>query len=210
MSTGAGINGGAFLPDAAYPVSGQEVITVDQFTTNKIGTAVGATVSAVEKGTGLIHQTVLSMLNTPVAVSDANVGGGVKIYTFPEGRILVLGATGTSTITTTSAIASTLNSGVTCNWGLGSVITAAQASGTLTTTEIDILASTNITSSTTVNVAAAASNGKLLAAAQFDGTTTATVINWNIGVAGATDIDADATITVLATLTVTWMWLGDY
>lgn len=204
--------GGVFQPDAIQTITGSCTFGADQYTTNNIGAIPVAqnTITAVEKGVGLIHQTVLTMTNTPVAVSDTHVGGGVKIYTFPKGRIIVIGVTGSSAITTTSTISSTLNSGVTCNWGLGSVITTTQDSGTLATTQQDLLPTTAITSSTTINVAAAASTGALASSAQFDGTSTASVINWNIGVASATDIDADATITVVGLLTVTWIWLGTY
>lgn len=173
------------------------------------GAVNGATVVATEQ-LGAVHQTLINLNATPLTIVDAAVGGGVKIYTFPEGRILVLGCVGTMAFTTTSVLASTLNTGVTINWGLGSVITAAQASGTLATTEVDLLASTNATASATINVAGAASNGKLAAAAQFDGTTTPIAMNLNVGVATNTDIDGDATVTVNGTVVVTWINLGDY
>ncbi len=181
----------------------------DLNTISTSGATTGATVLAAEQ-MGAVHQTLITLNATPLTIVDAAVGGGVKIYTFPQGRILVLGAVGTMAFTTTSVLASTLNTGVTINWGLGSVITAAQASGTLATTEVDMLASTNATASATINVAGAASNGKLAAAAQFDGTTTATAVNFNVGVAGATDIDGDATVTVDGTIVLTWIHLGDY
>lgn len=183
---------------------------IDQLNTvGNSGTLNGATVTALEQ-MGAVHQTVISLNATPLTIVDANVGGGVKIYTFPEGRILLLGAVGTMAFTTTSVLASTLNTGVTINWGLGSVITAAQASGTLTTTEVDILPSTNATASATINVAGAASNGKLATSLQFDGTTTAIPVNLNVGVATNTDIDGDATVTVNGTVVLTWINLGDY
>ncbi len=174
-----------------------------------LGAVNGATVSATDQ-TGAVHQTLITLNATPVTVADTAVGGGVKIYDFPAGRILILGCVGTMAFTTTSTLASTLNASVTINWGLGSVLTAAQASGTLATTEVDLLASTNATASATINVAGAASNGKLAAAAQFDGTSTALDMHLNVGVAGATDIDGDATLTVAGTVVVTWINLGDY
>lgn len=174
------------------------------------GTVAAATVTAAEQGGTIVHKTILTLSALAVTVVDANVGGGAKIYTFPEGRILLLGAVGSIAVTTTSALASTLNAGVTGNWGLGSVQTTSQGSGTLATTQQDMLATTNFTSSATINVAGAASTGKLAASAQFDGTATAQPVWFNIGVAGATDIDGDATVTVSGTLTLTWVFLGDY
>ncbi len=106
------------------------------------GTKTGSTLTATEQR-GFVHQTKLTLAAMPLAISNSNVGGGNLIYTFPEGRILLLGALGSVAFTTTSVLSSTLNTGVTINWGLGSVITAAQASGTLTTTEVDMLPTTN-------------------------------------------------------------------
>lgn len=169
----------------------------------------GATVVAGESGIQ-IFKTILTLTATPITVADTAVGGGVKIYDFPEGRILFLGAIGSLAFTTTSVLASTLNTAVTINWGIGTVITAAQASGTLTTTEQDIIPTTNATASATINVAGAVSNGKSTAVAYFDGTTTPVDAHLNIGVAGATDIDADATLTVAGTITLHWLNLGDY
>ena len=86
-------------------------------------------VTAVESGNGGFHTTVLTLTAVPMAVSDSNVGGGVKIYTFPQGIISLSGATASVAETTTSAIASTPTHGVTPSsagrWV--SVITTTQA-----------------------------------------------------------------------------------
>lgn len=174
--------------------------------TSGAGAKNGDTVKATEYGTGVVHQTVLNFAATPLTLRDTEQGGGVKVYDFPAGRILVLGAVGSVAMTTTSELASTLNAGVTCNWGLG---TTTQANGTLATTEQDIIPTTNITSSATINVAGAAAAGQLAASAQFDGTGTAKDVYLNIGVAGATDIDGNATVTVTGSATITWINLGD-
>lgn len=181
----------------------------DLNTVSTSGATNGATNVATEQ-MGAVHQTLITLNATPITIVDANVGGGTKIYTFPEGRILLLGAVGSMAFTTTSVLASTLNAGVTINWGLGSVLTTTQASGTLATTEQDMLPTTNATASATINVAGAVSNGKLASGLQFDGTATATAVNLNVGVATATDIDGDATVTVAGTVVLTWIHLGDY
>ena len=189
-------------PDA----SGQIDSSVGGVTLN-IGAVNGATVSAVEKGNGVIHQTVLTFTATPLTLADATVGAGVKVYDFPAGRINILGAVGSIALTTTSALASTLNASVTYNWGIG---TTTQASGTLATTEQNILTTANGTASATVNVAGAAAVGGVAASAgNLDGTSTAIDAYLNIGIATATDIDGDATVTLTGTATITWIYEGD-
>ena len=137
---------------------------------------------------------------------DTEQGGGVKIYDFPEGRILFLGSTASIAVTTTSVLASTLNAGVTCNWGVGTVT---QANATVATTEQNLIPVTAFTSSATIAVAGATATAALAASAQFDGTSTAIDMFLNLAVAGATDIDADATVTVAGTILFTWINLGD-
>lgn len=166
----------------------------------------GSTISVAEFG-GIVRKTIFTMTALPLTLADATVGAGVKIYDFPEGRLLFLGAVGAFAFTTTSTLASTLNAGVTINWGIGSTT---QANGTLATTEQDILPTTNATASATINVAGATSKGKNTAVLFLDGTTTAIDAFFNVGVATATDIDADATITISGVLTLHWMNLGDY
>jgi hypothetical protein len=214
--------GGAFLPNEATTISGpwtfsgattfsgQTVQTGAATTAVNVGTVGGATITAVESGNGFFHQTVLTLTNTPITLVDANVGGGVLIYTFPKGRISIYDASASVAPTTTSAIASTLNSGVTLSVGVGSVITTTQGSGTLTTTQQDIVNAFAGTSSTTINVAAAVVVGKISATTliRYDGTSTATVANLNCQVGTATDIDADATTTWSGTVTMLWTFNG--
>lgn len=172
------------------------------------GTKNGSTVTVQEYGNGIINRTQLTFTATPITMADATQGGGVKIYDFPEGRILCLGATGTIAVTVTSVLASTLNASVTCNWGIGTVV---QANGTLATTEQNILQVTAWTSPATINVANTATSGVGAAVlASLAGTTTAIDAYLNLAVAGATDIDADATCLVTGTATILWANVGDY
>ena len=170
------------------------------------GTPNGATVTAVEGGSGLVHQTVLTLAATPITMRDTEQGGGVKIYDFPEGRVLILGATASIAVTTTSILANTLNASVTCNYGVGSTT---QASATVATTEQDIVQVTAFTASATINVAGAVAKGAGALVA-LDGTTTPIDAYLTLAVAGATDIDANATVTVSGTVRITWILLGDY
>lgn len=174
--------------------------------TSTAGVKNGATVTATEAGTGVVHQTTLTLAATPVTMRNTEQGGGVKIYDFPEGRILVLGSTAAIAVTTTSILDDTLNASKTCNWGVG---TTTQANATLATTEQDIVQVTTFTSSATIDVAGATSKGSGVLAV-FDGTTTPVDAYLNLAVAGATDIDANASVTVSGTVNITWVNLGDY
>ncbi len=173
------------------------------------GTA-AATVTAAEYGAGLVRQTLLTLAATPVALSQANVGGGVLIYTFPQGLIVVLGGMATVTPTTTSAILGTLNGTKTLSFGVGSVITTTQGSGTVSTTEQDLVNAGTCTSSGTINTAGAAGSSKNVTPTGFDGHTTNLAANLNFQVPTASDIDGNATITVSGTVLLTWCFLGDY
>lgn len=189
----------------------RRTINYAELTSLDLGTLTSFTTESTLEKKGILHQSVITFNGVAVSLVDANVGGGTKIYTFPEGRVLILGATLNSlATTTTSVLASTLNTGVTLSCGVGSIQTTTQNSGTLATTQQDIIAAFTNTASTTINVAGASANGFLAASAQFNGTTTAQAIYLNFGVPTATDIDADATITATGALTITWINLGDY
>lgn len=173
-----------------------------------IGTLQSVTgLSVLHKQTGPLVQSVFTLTDVPQTVVNGTEYQGTKLFTFPEGRILVMGVTAALAQKTTSAIASTLNSGVTGALGLG---TAAASNVSLTSTMVDLLPSTAFTTSTTINVAAAAVKAALAASAQFDGTTTAKDMYLNSAYATTTDVDADATQTWTGTITVTWISLGDY
>ena len=192
----------------AQPTSTGVVYLRDPATTaTNVGAKNGATVSVVEYGNGLFHQTVFTLTALPLTLRDTEQGQGVKIYDFPEGGITILGASGSVAETTTSILADTLNTGVTYNWGVG---TTTQANGALATTEQDILPTTNGTASATINVAGAVSrSGRTADAANFNGTGTPIDAFFNVGLATADDIDANATTTYTGTLTITWLFNGD-
>lgn len=156
---------------------------------------------------GPMHKTKLVLDNVAQAIVNGTEYQGTQLFTFPEGRILVLGVTATLQQKTTSAIASTLNSGVTGAISLG---TATASATTLAGTMVDLLPSTAFTTSTTINVAGTAVSAALAASAQFDGTSTAKKMFLNTAYATTTDVDADATQTISGTIIATWIYLGDY
>lgn len=169
--------------------------------------AVAAACVATEEGVGVVHQTTLTLTDLAQAVVNGTEYQSTKVYSFPEGRILVLGVVASLEQKTTSEIASTLNSGVTGAVSLG---TAAASNVSLTSTMVDLLPSTAFTSSTTIDVAGTAVGAALAASAQFDGHTTAKDVYLNSAFATTGDVDADATMTWTGTVKITWVHLGDY
>jgi hypothetical protein len=177
----------------------------------------GIGLSVTESGSGSFRRTVLTLTNTPITITDALAYASLKLYDFPAGRLRIIDCLTSLAFTTTSTIASTLNSGATVSHGIGSV---AASSITLATTMMNMMpgsgeAVNNFTSSTTINVAAATVTGKLAAvagaqhAAILDGTSTPVDLYLNLGVPTNTEIDADATLTVSGTIQITWINGGD-
>lgn len=170
-----------------------------------------------ESSIGAVRCTQLVFDSVEITITDALAYVGTKIYDFPAGIIRVLDAAASFTLTTTSDIASTLNSGVTVNWSVGTV-TASNA--TLATTMIDILPGSSgtlpaFTSSTTISVASAQDDDYLKhadaqdAGAIWNGISTAKDMYFNLAVPTATNIDGDATVEVDGILTVYWLLLHD-
>ena len=156
---------------------------------------------------GALNYTKLTLDNVPQAVVNGTEYQSNLIWTFPQGRILVLGVTATLRQKTTSALAGTLNASSTGAIALGS---AAASNVSLTSTMVSFLPSTAFTSSATVNVPGTAVSAALDASAQFDGTTTAVPMYLNTAYATTGDVDADATQTISGTVNFVWVFLGDY
>lgn len=157
-----------------------------------------------EYGDDALHQTVLTLTDVAQAVVNGTEYQGTKLYSFPKGRLYIVGVTMSLAQKTTSALAGTLNSGSTGAVSLG---TATASATTLASTMVDLMGSTAFTSSTTVNVAGAAVGG-LLSPAAFDGHSTAKDVFLNSAFATTGDVDADATMTWTGTITITWANLG--
>lgn len=177
---------------------------------NSVGTLetpTSGTLTAAHYQLGWFYKSVFTLNDVLQNVVNGTEYQSTKLFTFPAGRILVQGVIATLQQTTTSTIASTLNSGVTGAVALGS---AAASNVSLTSTMVDFLPSTAFTSSTTINVAGTAVSAALAASTQLDGTTTAIPLYLNSSFATTTDVDADATQTWDGTITVLWSNIGDY
>jgi hypothetical protein len=211
----AGSAGGAFDPRNSYTWGGTQDFTNATITpaTSSPGGGTGTPgtgVTAVEGGTSLYHQTVLTLTNVAMTITDLHFGGGSKIYTFPLGHITLLDGTCSVTETTTSTLASTLKASKTLSVGVGSVQTTTQDSGTLATTQQDIVNAFAATSCATINLPNTAAAGKVTATTviRLDGSATASPVWLNCGVVTNTDIDGDATTLWNGTVTLTWVYAG--
>lgn len=170
------------------------------------GVAAGTGVTASEKG-GLVHRTRLTLAAAPIVVTDALAYGGQKVYDFPEGRILVLGATCSLAFAVTTARASTINDSAALKFALGS---ATASNATLATTMVDLIPKTSKTLDGAVAAYTTAVGAALAASAQFDGTGTPLDAYLNLAFETNTDIDGDGTIAINGTIDLTWINLGDY
>lgn len=172
------------------------------------GAVNGATVSAVELGDEVVHQTVLTLTETPVTVANTTGAsfGGVKLYDFPAGRILVHGVTAYfDTIDWSDSDIGATGSG---DYSLGTTITA---DATLDGTDVDLLPSSAMLDPFVDGVGSSNAGTALAASAQFDGTSTAKDLNLNVIIDDADVADAASDVVLFTgTITVTWVNLGDY
>jgi len=161
--------------------------------------------SATEYGGQGVQRTVLTLENAIVAVVDsggaAGGQGNLKVYDFPEGGIVILGAS--------YNLAVVAGAGITATAALvGAVGSVAAGAGdsTLTTTEADIIPSTVGTLTGSAGVLKKLS---AVVAAPFDGTTTPLDAFLNIAVPDA-GITANANVIVNGTITILWTQIGDF
>ena len=171
----------------------------------------GSTVSVVERGDGVTHQTVLTLSSTPCPVVSVTTGagvGGIKVYDAPEGHWRLLGAKASLSLLVASAKEADFTDNTPeGDYGVGTVTMANADSFGTDATDDDICTGKTYTMTT---FAQAAQGLAPEAAANFDGTTTAKDIVVNCLVDGA-DIDDDTSseIEVSGTITLTWINLGD-
>jgi hypothetical protein len=190
-------------------ISSTLTVTGAQLTGSGVGAKNGGTVTASEQGNSVVHKTILTLAATPITlVDEAGVVayGGVKVYDFPAGAILMLGATADLAITKSSA-------GVNTDWdgdfGIGTV--TASNNATLSSTEQNILPTT-----ATPQAAAGATTAKGQSTATenavLDGTATAVDAFLNVLV-DDTDHNVNGTpcnLLFTGTITLSWVNLGDY
>ena len=162
-------------------------------------------VSLIGVGAGGTTKTVLTLDGASITMTDAGVAGShgsLKLFDFPSGSIVFLGATCDLTITAGAG-------GITDTAAaVGAIGTATVGTGdaTLTGTEADLIPST----ASPLTAGAGVTKGKSVTAgiAVLDGTATAVDawLNFAVPDAGST---ANDTLTVSGTITLVWANLGD-
>lgn len=169
----------------------------------------GAGVVAAERCVGSICQTVFTLTNATITITDpggAAAYGGLKIYDFPEGRLLALGVVADLTLTEASG---TIDAAFDGDISLGT--TAADVTATLhnPVTEDDWVPTVSTTQAI-ASVAAADFQSTVTEQVIHDGHTTPIDLYLNVEIddADITTGGADS-LTANGTITVTWINLGD-
>ena len=172
-----------------------------------VGAKNGSTVSVYEEGDGIIHKTVLTCTATPISVADeAGAGqyGGTKVYDFPKGSILTLGATIDGAVTVSSGtIVATFDGDI----GLGEAAPTDHAGGVSGTILQATATTTAVASVETGDAQSIASDLTESPARTLDGTSTAKDLYLNLLI----DDDASHTAAVLTftgTITIIWAMMG--
>lgn len=114
-----------------------------------VGAKNGGTVTVVEQGSGGIHKTILTLTATPVVMTDDPGNGayvGLKLYDFPAGNIVGLGASINADLTLSETWWVDNKGG---DVGLGTVATAVGTA--LTGTTQNLIATTATTSAAQVS-----------------------------------------------------------
>ena len=156
-----------------------------------------------EYGVGATRQTKITLTDLSVTMTDGGASGSIgtqKIYDFPAGNIIVLGAV--SNLTSIARVGSAITATAAVKHSLGS---AAEATNdTLDSTQANMIPST----SATLAAGVGSGGGESTAVAVVDGTAAAADAILNFGIADAGSSGNDA-LTVSGTVTITWINLGD-
>lgn len=197
----------------------QTIAGAKTFSSGLINTSGGVTIEAgkctvVDYGDGAIHKTVVTLTLTGANDIDVADGSdrtvGVKLFTFPEGYIQVLGCVMDSVTITNNVYNANPND--IYYLGVGSADGTNAADADLTGTEQDFIPKTTIdtTGSTDLTedfhgvMATLAYANNVL-----DGHTTAKPCYLNVAVPNASQTSA-TTHDIQGTMTITWINLGDY
>lgn len=179
-----------------------QAVTGPLTSTAGVGTA-GSSVTAVERGEGNIHKTVLTITAKTVTLTDdPGVGqfGSALIYTLPEGHVVFLGAVVDVVATLLTPFVDAWEGDV----GLG--IDAPTAGDALATTKQNIVPTTAV-------AAAAAKIGQLeaisSAPATVNGTSAPVTVRLNLRVDDDAAHATTAANLLTGTVTLSWMHLGD-
>lgn len=210
ISNGYTIAGDLIATDDGRFVQPMAITTEQPLAAATAGAANGTGVTATEYGNSTIHRTVLTLDDVVMALTDVAstvAYTALKVYDFPAGAFLFLGATADLVITKDAA-------GVNDDWdgdfSLGTV--TASNNNSLSSTEADLIPSTQTPQAQSGATTAKGQTTTALSSVIFDGTSVPKDAFLNILV---DDGDQDTTATptnlvVSGTITITWANLGDY
>jgi hypothetical protein len=170
------------------------------------GAVVAGTCTAVEYSNNGYHRTVLTMLTGAVVnLEDKNDANGIKIYDFPQGNVIVLGAFADVVVTSAAAVTTSYVMSV------GTVI-GVDGEETLTTTEADFVASATVTcgGGNEDFHGASALTAAGLVMVPFDGTGGGKDVYLNAAVAAGNISGASAITAQSGTVVIEWIYLGDF
>jgi hypothetical protein len=167
-----------------------------------VGATNGAAVS-VREHMAKVHRTVMPITNLSVTMTDATTAGSHgahKLYDFPAGNILILGATTNLTI---ARVGTQITAAAAVVGALGSVATATD-NATLTGTEANVVPSTTATLTSGAGSMLGSSSGSVT----LNGTSTPIDLFLNFAIPDAGSGGNDALL-VNGTVEVAWINLGD-
>jgi hypothetical protein len=174
--------------------------------------------TAVEKGNGAVHKTVLSLAAVQVTSTDGTTPatdgawGTKKLYTFPAGHIKILGAHMVCPLGGIEAVTgggTGFSDTADLELGVGSVASAQETVfGLGNGTQEDIIAALDVDlTSKTSDAIESGANGT---DATYDGSTTPSTLNLNFRTLGDDDHGTTADVLKISgTLTILWSCLGD-
>jgi len=191
----------------------------DDTTLHSVGTvSTTSTITAVEKGDGAMHKTIITLTNAVMTITEVDTAssavdgawGTLSLYAFPEGRIMILGAGmtfPTGSMTGSTGLLADCDFGI----GLGTTARTQQADfevGGTIAAEDNIIASINtfdLVGSSSASIEAETSVVPTI----VDGTASAAGIHLNFTAVQETDVTASGTLTISGTITVLWTALDD-
>lgn len=168
-----------------------------------------AGLKAVTTGQGGSFRTVFTFSAMQIAVTDTLAYASQKIFDFAAGKVRVKGGTATlafAVLTARTAGTGTINDSAAMDWAVGTV---AASSITLASTMVNVIAKVDHTLDGVAAAYTAPIAADVVAAATFDGTSSAVDVFLNVGFPTNTEIDNDGTLAVTGTITLFWENWGD-
>jgi len=166
---------------------------------------VGTNGESVVESYGAVNKTTITFNNTMTATDGSAEGETEKIYTFPEGRIYILGGAINATIVNTATEA---NANDIFLMGIGTA--AANDDADLSdANETDVFAGPTLEDAAVTLTNQWEADFTAGADTVFDGTSTAVSLNLNMGIADACIKTSHFSATVTGSATIFWINLGD-